>query len=98
MPFIFFTHTSTRSYHKIVSNILSHLSPASIESVRCVLQWIGFSTVPLKKMELLSAVTFTLGDEHADRLVPSFFLHDCFALLEEKPDKTIAYLHATVKE
>lgn len=49
-------------------------------------------------MELLSAVTFTLCDEKVDRLVPSFFLQDCFALLEERPDKTIGYIHTTVKE
>ncbi|KAJ6785625.1 hypothetical protein PWT90_00498 [Aphanocladium album] len=85
-------------YQKIVSNIVSHLSPASIESVKCVLQWIAFSIVPMGRLELLSAVTFSLRDESADRLVPSYIVQDCFALLEERPDKTIAYIHATVKD
>ncbi|KAJ3493715.1 hypothetical protein NLG97_g4559 [Lecanicillium saksenae] len=85
-------------YRKIVSNITTHLNPASIESVKCVLQWIGFTTIPMRRLELLSAVTFTLRDESVDRLVPSFVVQDCFALLEERPDKTIAYIHATVKD
>lgn len=86
------------SYRKILSTIVSHLNPTSTESVKCVLHWIGFSKTPLKKMEILSAVTFSEGVTEVDRLVPSFFLQDCSAVLEEKCDKTIGFIHVSVKE
>lgn len=92
------TYAFLFSYQKIASNIASQLNPVSIDRVKSVMQWIGFSATPLRRMELLSAVTFSLGDSHVDQLVPPFFLQDCFSLLEERPDKTIGYIHATVKE
>ncbi|RYP64439.1 hypothetical protein DL771_008755 [Monosporascus sp. 5C6A] len=85
-------------YQKILSNIISHLNPASTESIQCVLHWIAFSKSPLKQLEILSAITFCKGMTEIERLVPTFFLQDCSALLEEKCDKTIGFIHASVKE
>lgn len=62
------------------------------------MQWIGFSSTPLRRMELLSAITFSLEGADVDQLVPPYFLQDCSSLLEERPDKTIGYIHASVKE
>ena len=79
-------------------NVISHLNPTSTERVKCVLQWIGFSKNPLKRLELLSAVTFSEGGAVNDRLVPFYFLQDCSSLLEEKGDDTVSFIHASVKE
>ncbi|KAJ3479085.1 hypothetical protein NLG97_g8410 [Lecanicillium saksenae] len=85
-------------YRKIVSNITGNLNQASIASVKCILQWIAYTDVPLRKLEILSAVSFTQAGPEVDRLVPSFFLQDCSALMEQKRNNTIGFIHATVKD
>ncbi|KAL2108322.1 hypothetical protein VUR80DRAFT_3976 [Thermomyces stellatus] len=85
-------------YRKILSNIVSQLNPASTERVACVLRWIAFAKSPMKRQEILSAVTFSEGEADIDRLVPAFFLQDRSSLIEERYDKTIVFIHASVKE
>ncbi len=62
------------------------------------MQWIGFSATPLRRMELRSSLTFTLGGSNVDQLVPAYLIEGCFSLLEERPDKTIGYIHTSVKQ
>ncbi|KAF2868791.1 hypothetical protein BDV95DRAFT_630472 [Massariosphaeria phaeospora] len=63
-------------YHKILTQILSHLDLRSVDRVRSILGWIAFSKRPLKKLEFLSALTFSSGDATVGRLAPRF-LQSC---------------------
>ncbi|RGP69068.1 nacht domain-containing [Fusarium longipes] len=85
-------------YQRILSQILSRLDPRSVDRIRCVLGWIAFAKRPLKKTELLSAVTFSSGDIQVSRLAPQYILDICGTLVEENRDTTLTFIHSSVKE
>jgi len=89
---------ATWSYEKILSNILHRLDPISTQRIKCVLGWVAFAERPLKRLEFLSAITFSEGVEYPERLAPYFFLKDCSTLVEEKHDQTVGFIHVSVKE
>ena len=70
----------------------------SSERVKCILRWIAFAKQPLRRLELLSAISFSDGDPEVNRLVPQYFLEDCAALLEERHDTTLGFIHVSLKE
>ncbi|KAI1388865.1 uncharacterized protein F4822DRAFT_429482 [Hypoxylon trugodes] len=85
-------------YRKILTQVLVQLDQRSVERIRCIFGWIGFTRRPLKKMELLSALTFSRGDPNVTNLVPKYVLDICGTLVEERPDTTLAFIHISVKE
>lgn len=86
------------SYRQILNQILAGLDDMSVDRVRCILGWIAFAQRPLKKLELLSAITFSLCDSSACYLVPSYFLDACGPLIEERNDSTLTFIHMSVRE
>ncbi|KAK9414056.1 putative NACHT domain-containing protein [Seiridium unicorne] len=85
-------------YRTILAQIVAPLDSESVDRVRSLFGWIAFTKRPLKRLELLSAVTFTSSDHSVPHLVPDFLLTVCGALVEELPDATLAFIHVTVKE
>lgn len=88
----------SRSYREILARIIAPLDEESIDRVRSLFGWLAFARRPLKRLELLSAVTFSSADHLVSHLVPDFILTVCGALVEEQPNATMAFIHSTVKE
>ena len=89
---------SATSYQRILTQILVQLDSRSVDRIRCVLGWVAFAKRPLKKVELLSAITFSSGDPQVSRLAPQYILDICGTLIEESRDTTVAFIHNSVKE
>ncbi|ETS86312.1 hypothetical protein PFICI_00140 [Pestalotiopsis fici W106-1] len=85
-------------YREILAQIIAPLDKQSNERVRSLFGWIAFARNPLKRLELLSAITFSSSDHLVPHLVPDFILTVCGALVEERPNATLAFIHSTVKE
>ncbi|KAF0315662.1 hypothetical protein GQ607_017099 [Colletotrichum asianum] len=85
-------------YRKILLQILVQLDPRSADRIRCIFGWIAFAKRPLKRMEFLSALTFSPGSPNVTNLVPRYVLDICGALVEERPDTTLTFIHISVKE
>ncbi|QYS92918.1 NACHT domain-containing protein [Trichoderma simmonsii] len=85
-------------YRKILLQILTHLDIRSENRVKSILSWIAFAKRPLKRLELLSAITFSSGDPEVTNLVPEYILDICGPLLEERGDTTLTFIHVSVKE
>ncbi|KAF4437906.1 NACHT domain-containing protein [Fusarium austroafricanum] len=88
----------TDFYQNIITQILVHLDPRSVDRIKCVLSWLAFAKRPLRKFELLSAVTFSSGDPQVCRLAPQYILEICGTLIEERRDATLTFIHSSVKE
>lgn len=87
----------TTSYQTMLTRILVQLDSRSIDRVRCLFGWVAFQKRPLKRLELLSAVTFSPGDPGAANLAPDYILDICGPLLEVKHDTTVTFIHSSVK-
>ncbi|KAL7928885.1 hypothetical protein V8C35DRAFT_221248 [Trichoderma chlorosporum] len=85
-------------YRKILLQILTHLDTRSESRVKCILSWIAFAKRPLKRLELLSAITFSSGEPEVTHLVPEYVLDMCGPLIEERSDTTLTFIHVSVKE
>ncbi|KAL7964170.1 hypothetical protein HDV63DRAFT_398832 [Trichoderma sp. SZMC 28014] len=85
-------------YQKILTQVLIHLDPRSVERIKCVLGWIAFAKRPLKRLEFLSAVTFSSGDPNVTNLAPQYILDICAPLIDERADTTLTFIHVSVKE
>lgn len=78
---------------------MARLDPRSQDRVRCIFGWIAFAKRPLKKLEFLSALSFSSGDPNITKLVPRYIVEDvCSPLIEERRDTSLAFIHVTVKE
>ena len=86
------------SYHKILTQILARLDPRSVDRIKTILSWIAFARRPLKRFELLSAVSFSLGDPNVERPAPQYILDICSPLVGERRDTTLVFIHVSVKE
>lgn len=86
------------SYRKILTQILIHLDPRSVDRIKCILGWIAFAKRPLKKLEFLSAVTFSSGEPEVSHLAPQYVLDICSPLIEERHNTTLSFIHVSVKE
>ncbi|KAL5120621.1 hypothetical protein ACEQ8H_001369 [Pleosporales sp. CAS-2024a] len=85
-------------YQKLLSQILSRLNEQSQDRVRCIFGWIAFAKRPLKKLEFLSALSFTSGDHNLTRLVPRYVVEDvCSPLIEERHNGSLTFIHVSVK-
>lgn len=62
--------TLTEFYQTILVRMIKGLDARSVDRVKTLLSWISFAKRPLKKLELLSAVTFGQSNPEVDRLVP----------------------------
>ncbi|KAL6835837.1 hypothetical protein J3E69DRAFT_3562 [Trichoderma sp. SZMC 28015] len=85
-------------YRKILLQILTHLDIRSESRVKSILSWIAFAKRPLKRLELLSAITFSSGEPEVANLVPEYILDICGPLIEERGDTTLTFIHVSVKE
>lgn len=85
-------------YRNVLSRILANLDERSLDRLRCLLGWIAFSKRPLKKLEFMSAVTFSQGDPTVEHLVPLYLLDIITPLVEERSDTTLGFIHVSVKE
>ncbi|KKP04433.1 NACHT domain-containing protein [Trichoderma harzianum] len=85
-------------YRKILLQILTHLDIRSENRVKSILSWIAFAKRPLKRLELLSAITFSSGEPDVANLVPEYILDICGPLIEERGDTTLTFIHVSVKE
>lgn len=50
------------------------------------------------RFEVLSAMAFSLGDTAIELPAPQYILDVCGSLVEERSDRTLAFIHASVKE
>ncbi|KAL2147650.1 hypothetical protein VTI28DRAFT_8104 [Corynascus sepedonium] len=87
----------TDFYRRILTQILAHLDARSVERIKCILGWVAFSKRPLKKVEFLSAVSFSSGEHNITNLAPKYILDICEPLVEERRDSTLAFIHVSVK-
>jgi hypothetical protein len=85
-------------YRQILTQILAHLDPRSVDRVKCIFGWIAFAKRPLRKLEFLSAITFSSGDHEVAQLAPHYILGICKPFIEERQDTTLAFIHTSVKE
>ncbi|KAG8668043.1 hypothetical protein FPOAC1_007404 [Fusarium poae] len=85
-------------YQRILSQILAPLDHRSEDRIRCVLGWIAFAKRPLRKAELMSAITFSSGDHEISDLVPEYIIDIVGTLIEERRDSTLSFIHNSVKE
>ncbi|KAI0381074.1 hypothetical protein F5Y04DRAFT_289036 [Hypomontagnella monticulosa] len=86
-------------YEKILAQTLIPQDPRSKMRIQSIFEWIAFAKRPLKKIELLSAMTFTFQeDPEFSRLAPSYMLDRCGPLIEERQDTTVTFVHTSVKE
>ncbi|KAL7916576.1 chromatin remodelling complex Rsc7/Swp82 subunit domain-containing protein [Trichoderma velutinum] len=85
-------------YRKILLQILTHLDNRSESRVKSILSWIAFAKRPLKRLELLSAITFSSRELEVSHLVPEYILDICGPLVEERSDTTLTFIHVSVKE
>ncbi|KAK4071005.1 uncharacterized protein Triagg1_6372 [Trichoderma aggressivum f. europaeum] len=85
-------------YRKILLQILTYLDDRSESRVKSILGWIAFAKRPLKRLELLSAITFSSGEPKVVHLVPEYILDICGPLVEERSDTTLTFIHVSVKE
>jgi hypothetical protein len=85
-------------YQKILTQMITGLDARSVDRVKSILSWIAFAKRPLKKLELLSAVSFGQGNPDIERLVPPYILDICGPLIEERRDAALAFIHVSVKE
>ncbi|KAI1763283.1 hypothetical protein GGR53DRAFT_531642 [Hypoxylon sp. FL1150] len=85
-------------YRRILLQTLAHLDSRSVDRVRSMFEWIAFARRPLRKVEFLSAMAFGAGNPNVDKLAPQYILNVCGALVEEKTDTTLAFIHISVKE
>lgn len=60
----------TDFYQTIMAQMIKGLDARSVNRVKMILGWVSFAKRPLKKLELLSAVTFGQGNPEVDRLIP----------------------------
>jgi hypothetical protein len=66
--------------------------------MKCILGWIAFAKRPLRKLEFLSAISFSSGNPEVVHLVPRYILDICGPLIEERRDATLTFIHVSVKE
>ncbi|KAI0447888.1 hypothetical protein F4803DRAFT_558575 [Xylaria telfairii] len=85
-------------YSQIVSQILVHLNPQSVEHVKTMFRWIAFARRPLTRVEFLSAMAFSEGDYTITNSAPRFILAACNPLIEERSDGTLSFIHTSVQE
>ncbi|OTA94840.1 hypothetical protein M434DRAFT_394351 [Hypoxylon sp. CO27-5] len=85
-------------YGKILTQILVRLDPQSVTRVKSIFCWIAFAKRPLKKIEFLSAISFSAGEPDIAHLAPTYILDICGSLVEERRDNTLAFIHVSVKE
>nr|WOD46422.1 hypothetical protein [Trichoderma atroviride] len=85
-------------YQKILTQVLVDLDPRSVQRIKCVLGWIAFAKRSLKKLEFLSAITFSSGDPNVAHLVPQYILEICAPFIDERHDTTLTFIHTSVKE
>jgi hypothetical protein len=90
--------TLTEFYQEILNQILLRLDSRSVDRIRCVLGWVAFAKRPLKRLEFLSALSYSSGNSNVDRLVPQYILDKCSPLIEERRDTSWAFIHVSVKD
>ncbi|KAK7428634.1 hypothetical protein QQZ08_004896 [Neonectria magnoliae] len=88
----------TDFYRKLLTQILVTLDSRSVNRIKSVLGWVAFARRPLRKMELLSAISFGAGDPNITHVAPRYILDLCGSLVEERQDATLAFIHISVKE
>jgi hypothetical protein len=86
------------SYRRIWTQIFNNQDARSVCRIKSILGWIAFAKRPLKKLELLSALSFSVGNPSITRLVPQYILDICSPLVEERRDSTMFFIHVSVKE
>ncbi|KAK2037492.1 hypothetical protein LZ31DRAFT_170235 [Colletotrichum somersetense] len=87
----------TDLYQTIMAQILAPLNPQSKDRVRCLFGWVAFQKRPLKRLELLSAIIFSPGNQGANNIAPDHILEVCGPLLDVKQDTTVTFIHSSVK-
>ncbi|UZP43119.1 hypothetical protein NXS19_010935 [Fusarium pseudograminearum] len=85
-------------YQRILTQILAPLDHRSEDRIRCILGWIAFAKRPLRKAELMSAITFSSGNYEISGLVPEYVIDTVGTLIEERRDLTVTFIHNSVKE
>ncbi|KAH6867418.1 chromatin remodelling complex Rsc7/Swp82 subunit-domain-containing protein [Thelonectria olida] len=88
----------TDFYGEILNRILVYLDSRSKDRIKCVLGWIAFARRPLRKLEFLSAISFSEGNLNAAHIAPKYILDICAPLIEERPDTSLTFIHVSVKE
>ncbi|KAI1124794.1 hypothetical protein F5Y10DRAFT_279912 [Nemania abortiva] len=85
-------------YRKILTQVLVRLDPQSVDRISSIFSWIAFAKRPLKRIEFLSAISFSAGDSDVAHLAPTYILDVCGDLVEERRDNTLSFIHVSVKE
>ena len=88
------------SYEKLLSRIIEGLDSRSVLRVRIVFGWIAFAEHPLRKAEMQSVLLFHQDDaiDSDSAPAPAYILDRCKALVDQRHDSTLAFIHVSVKE
>lgn len=78
--------------------MLVQLDSRSVDHVKNILGWVAFARRPLRKLEFLSALSYSSGNPDVTNLAPRYILDICGSLVEERQDTTLAFIHISVKE
>ncbi|KAM0476059.1 hypothetical protein ACHAPX_006475 [Trichoderma viride] len=70
---------SKTDYRELLKQVLDDLGPQSVHRIKCVLGWIAFAKRPFKKLEFLSAITFSSADPNVAHLAPQYILDIYFS-------------------
>lgn len=93
-----FSVDKIHSYRGILAQILAPLDQNSTNHIKCILGWVAHARRPLRRSELLSAVSFTSGDPNVKLPAPHYIIDVCRGLVEERSDTTLSFIHSSVKE
>lgn len=78
--------------------MLVQLDSKSVGHVKNILGWVAFARRPLRKLEFLSALSYSSGNPDVTNLAPRYVLDICGSLVKERQDTTLAFIHISVKE
>ncbi|CAI0651167.1 unnamed protein product, partial [Colletotrichum noveboracense] len=84
-------------YEEMLAGILSRQDIRSFTRMRCLFGWVAYQKRPLRRLELLSAMTFSEYNPGGEKLARDYALDVCKPFLEERKDTSIAFIHSSVK-
>src|SRR3569833_893902 len=79
-------------------NITSNFDARSCERIARVLGWIAFAKRPLRRVELRSAISFSLNGSKDEEPMPLYIFDACAPIVEHRRDSSLAFIHGSVKE
>ncbi|PTB59829.1 hypothetical protein M431DRAFT_56976, partial [Trichoderma harzianum CBS 226.95] len=85
-------------YERILSQLMARLDTRSMGRMKSILGWIAFARRPLTQVECRSAMAFSQGDIETPMMPPQYIFEMCTPLIQENKDRTLSFIHVSVKD